>query len=266
MQEKFPELQSIMAVTHTTKKIYGLIGYPLTHSLSMDFFNQKFEAEGIHAIYMNFELDDINRLMEVVSEYPQLDGLNVTTPYKEQVIPFLHALDKTAKAVGAVNVIKFQRGHRENDLQLIGYNSDVIGFGKSIEHFIDSKHQKAMVLGSGGAAKAVTHALKQLGVEILHVSRRKSAATVTYEELTKAMVHDCKIVVNATPLGTYPRVDTFPDFPYRFLTKEHLCYDLVYNPEETLFMKKSKQRGATVKNGQEMLLLQAFSSYEIWTK
>ena len=234
-----------MAALNTTKKLYGLIGYPLAHSFSMDYFNQKFKAEHIDAEYLNFEIEDIGQLMEVISEYPNLDGLNVTAPYKEQVIPYLDSIDDGARNIGAVNVIKFIRNDRENELKLRGYNSDVIGFGKSIEPYIDAKHRQAMVLGSGGASKAVSYALNKFGVEVMHVSRKKSASTVTYEELTKAMVHE---------------------HPYRFLTKEHLCYDLIYNPDETLFMKQSKEHGAEVKNGLEMLLLQGFAAYEIWTK
>lgn len=255
-----------MAALNTTKKLYGLIGYPLAHSFSMDYFNQKFKAEHIDAEYLNFEIEDIGQLMEVISEYPNLDGLNVTVPYKEQVIPYLDSIDDGARNIGAVNVIKFIRNDRENELKLRGYNSDVIGFGKSIEPYIDAKHRQAMVLGSGGASKAVSYALNKFGVEVMHVSRKKSASTVTYEELTKAMVHEHKIIVNTTPLGMFPDVDKCPDFPYRFLTKEHLCYDLIYNPDETLFMKQSKEHGAEVKNGLEMLLLQGFAAYEIWTK
>jgi shikimate dehydrogenase len=247
-------------------KVYGLIGYPLVHSFSKDYFNQKFQSENISAVYINFEIDDINNLMEVISEYPTLDGLNVTAPYKEQVIPFLDSLDDGAKAIGAVNVIRFVRGSKENDFKLVGYNSDAIGFSMSIQPLLNPKRDAALVLGTGGASKAVTYALEHLGVKVTHVSRHKSANTVAYEELTKAMVLSHKIVVDATPLGMYPNVDTAPDFPYRFLTPEHLCYDLVYNPDETLFMKNSKKYGAQVKNGLEMLLLQAFVSYEIWTK
>ena len=244
--------------------LYGLIGYRLGHSFSRDYFNHKFEEEGVNAHYVNFELDDIGEFMEVVSEYPNLCGLNVTTPYKEQVMPYLASLDPDAEAVGAVNVIKFIRDDKGELVELRGYNSDTIGFGRSMEALITPSRDKALVLGTGGAAKAVCHALRKLGVEPQLVSRQKSASTVTYEELTRAMVATAKIVVNATPVGMYPNVDECPDFPYRFLGKEHLCYDLIYNPDETLFMKRSREAGAKVKNGLEMLLLQAFASYEIW--
>lgn len=248
------------------KKIYGLIGYPLGHSLSMSYFNQKFASEGINAEYLNFEIEDIGDLMELIGEYPELCGLNVTAPYKEQVIPYLHDLDETARKVGAVNVIKFIRGGRDNELRLVGYNSDVTGFSRSLEPLLNDQRRSALILGTGGAAKAVAAALEGLNVEPIFVSRRKSAATVAYEELTKAMVHKSLIVVNATPLGMYPNVKATPDFPYRFLTKGHLCYDLIYNPDETEFMKRSKKYGAETKNGLEMLLLQAFVSYEIWNQ
>lgn len=253
-----------MAPSHSSKKLYGLIGYPLAHSFSMDYFNQKFKAENIDAEYLNFEIEDIGHLMEVISEYPNLSGLNVTSPYKEQVIPYLDSIEDSARAIGAVNVIKFIRNDKENELKLRGYNSDVIGFGKSIEPYIDNEHKRAMVLGTGGASKAVSYALNKLGVEVTHVSRKKSASTVIYEEITKAMVHEHKIIINATPLGMFPNVDTCPDFPYRFLTKDHVCYDLIYNPDETLFMRNCQAQGAEVKNGLEMLLLQGFASYEIW--
>lgn len=251
---------------HISKRLYGLIGYPLSHSFSMDYFNQKFEAEHIDAHYLNFEIEDIGQFMEVISEYPTLCGLNVTAPYKEQVISYLDSLDDAAHAIGAVNVIKFIRGSKDNELKLRGYNSDFVGFGKSVEPFIDSTHRKAMVLGTGGASKAVTYALNKLGVEVTHVSRRKSASTVTYEELTKAMIHEHKLIINATPLGMFPKVDNCPDIPYRFLTSDHVCYDLIYNPEETLFMQRAKEHGAQVKNGLEMLLLQAMASYDIWNQ
>lgn len=255
-----------MASILNDKKLYGLIGYPLGHSFSMEFFNEKFESENINAEYMNFEIEDIGQIMEVIAEYPELRGLNVTIPYKEQVLPYLTSIDDAAKAIGAVNVIKITHGQKDNEVQLRGYNSDAIGFMKSIEPFVNESRQKAMVLGTGGASKAVTYALNKLGVEVTHVSRQKSAATHTYDELTKAMVNEHKIIVNTTPLGMFPNVDTCPDFPYRFLSKNHFCYDLVYNPDVTLFMKKSKEAGAEVKNGLEMLLLQAFAAYDIWTK
>ncbi len=254
-----------MAPDFINKAIFGLIGYPLSHSLSMSYFNRKFADENINAAYLNFEIEDIGELMEIFAQYPQLQGLNVTAPYKEQVIPYLSSLHESARQIGAVNVIKVIRGDKDNDLRLVGYNTDIAGFKMSIEPLLDAKRHSAMILGTGGAAKAVECAFRQLGIDVTFVSRRKTAHTVTYEEITKAMVSKNKIIVNATPLGKYPDVDDCPDFPYRFLSHEHLCYDLIYNPDETLFMKKAVARGADVKNGLEMLLLQAFESYKIWT-
>lgn len=256
-----------MKSPHSYKYIYGLIGNPLVHSFSQDFFNQKFLAEEIDAQYINFEIEDLGLLMEIIAEYPNLNGLNVTAPYKEAVIPYLDSLDDDAHEIGAVNVIRFIRDKKTGDLiELRGYNSDVVGFGKTIDSILTPQRTSAMVLGTGGAAKAVRAAFNKHGIDVQLVSRRKSEHTCVYEEITRAMVASYKIIVNATPLGKYPNDDLCPDFPYRFLTKDHICYDLIYNPEETLFMKKSAQYGAETKNGIEMLLLQAFDSYEIWTR
>ena len=246
------------------EKLYGLLGYPLVHSFSQNYFNQKFESENIDAEYINFEIPDVGMLMEVVAENENLNGLNVTIPYKEQVIPFLDEIDPAASEVGAVNVIKFIRG--KDGLRLKGYNSDIIGFTDSIKSLLKPHHQSALVLGTGGAAKAVSYSLRKLGLEVQLVSRRKSANTLVYEELTKNDLKTHKVIVNTTPLGMSPNVDTCPDIPYRYLTSQHLCYDLIYNPDETLFLKNSRLAGAQVKNGLEMLLLQAFASYSIWNQ
>ena len=248
------------------KYVYGLIGYPLVHSFSLDYFNQKFLAEDIDAIYLNFEISDLGQLTELVAEYPNLNGLNVTAPYKEAVIPYLDSLDDDARRIGAVNVIRFIRDAKSGDLlQLRGYNSDVVGFEKTIDGILTPIRTSAMVLGTGGAAKAVKAAFERRGIRVTLVSRRKSEHTLVYEEITRAMVAQHHIIVNATPLGKYPDDDQCPDFPFRFLTCAHLCYDLIYNPEETLFMKRAARYGAQTKNGIEMLLLQAFDSYRIWT-
>ena len=250
------------------KHLYGLIGNPLIHSFSMDFFNQKFLAEDIDAQYLNFEIEDLGLLMEIIAEYPNLNGLNVTAPYKVDVIPYLDSLDDDALAVGAVNVIRFIRDKSNGQLQeLRGYNSDVAGFDNTLDSLLSKERDTAaMVLGTGGAARAVTTALERRGIKVQLVSRRKTEHTVVYEEITRAMVAAHPLIINATPLGKYPDVDQCPDFPYRFLTAGHTCYDLIYNPEETLFMKNSAQQGARTKNGLEMLLLQAFDSYDIWTR
>ncbi|MDM8337074.1 shikimate dehydrogenase family protein [Mediterranea massiliensis] len=245
---------------------YGLIGYPLKHSFSIGYFNEKFEAENIDAQYVNFEIPDIRDFMEVIEENPNLCGLNVTIPYKEQVIPYLDELDKDTAKIGAVNVIKIIRLPK-GKVKLVGYNSDIVGFTQSIEPLLQPHHTKALILGTGGASKAVFHGLDNLGIKATFVSRtKKSDDILTYRELTPEIMQEHTVIVNTTPLGMYPKVDFCPDIPYDQLTPNHLLYDLLYNPNETLFMKKGKEKGAVVKNGLEMLLLQAFASWEIWNK
>jgi shikimate dehydrogenase len=244
---------------------YGLLGYPLGHSFSKNYFNQKFEAEKINAEYLNFEIPNIKNIKEVLKENPDLRGLNVTIPYKEQVIPFLDELDKDASVIGAVNVIKFARGMFGKQ-KLIGFNSDIIGFKQSIAPLLTPKHRKALILGTGGASKAVFHGLKQLGVGSTLVSRKEKEFCITYEEITPEIMKSYTVIVNTTPLGMYPNINSCPNIPYDLLTPDHLLYDLLYNPDETLFMKKGKEKGAVVKNGLEMLLLQAFASWEIWQR
>lgn len=248
-----------------TCKIYGLIGFPLTHSFSKTYFNNKFESENINAEYLNFEIPDIGDLMEVVAEYPDLCGLNVTIPYKEQVIPYMDEMDADAAAIGAVNVIKFIRS-KGDDLRFKGYNSDIVGFSDSIRPLLTPYRDKALVLGTGGASKAVVRGLQNLGVESQLVSRNKKEGVITYGEIDAEIMATHKIIVNTTPLGMYPHVDECPDIPYGLLTPQHLCYDLLYNPDVTLFMKRAREMGAEVKNGLEMLLLQAFESWRIWNE
>ena len=245
---------------------YGLIGYPLKHSFSKNYFNEKFKTENIDAEYVNFEIADISDFKRIIDENPTLCGMNVTIPYKQQVIPFLDELDPaTAKRIGAVNVIKIIREGKKN--RLVGYNSDIIGFTKSIEPYLQPFHKKALILGTGGASKAVLCGLEDLGLDCTFVSRtKKSPEILTYQELTSEVMNDYSVIVNCTPVGMYPEVDFCPDIPYECLTPNHLLYDLLYNPNETLFMKKGADRGATVKNGLEMLLLQAFESWEIWNR
>ncbi len=243
---------------------YGLIGYPLKHSFSIVYFNEKFKAENIDAEYVNFEIPRIEEFMEVVEENPNLCGLNVTIPYKEQVIPYLDELDKDTAKIGAVNVIKIIR-QPKGKTKLVGYNSDIIGFTRSIEPLLTPVHTHALILGTGGASKAIHRGLENLGVKATFVSRtKKNDEVLTYRELTPEVMRQYKVIVNCTPVGMYPKVDECPDIPYDLLTPEHLLYDLLYNPDETLFMKKGRAQGATVKNGLEMLLLQAFAAWEIW--
>ena len=246
-------------------KKYGLLGYPLGHSFSRNYFNQKFEAERIDAEYLNFEIPEIKEIKNVIKENPELNGLNVTIPYKEQVIPYLDDLDEDARQIGAVNVIKFSKG-LFGKVKLKGYNSDIIGFKQSIEPLLKEHHRKALILGTGGASKAVFQGLKQLGVASTFVSRKAKEYCITYEEITPKVMEQYTVIVNTTPLGMYPNVNACPDIPYDLLTSDHLLYDLLYNPDETLFMRKGKEKGAVVKNGLEMLLLQAFAAWEIWQK
>ncbi len=244
---------------------YGLLGYPLGHSFSKDYFNQKFEAENIDAKYVNFEIPNIKDIKNVLKENPELKGLNVTLPYKEQVIPFLDDLDGDARVIGAVNVIKFV-GTRFGGTKLVGYNSDILGFKRSIEPLLNDTHRKALILGTGGASKAVFQGLKQLGVEATLVSRKFKDGCITYEDITADMMRERTVIVNTTPLGMFPNINSCPNIPYDCLTSGHLLYDLLYNPDETLFMKRGKEYGAATKNGLEMLLLQAFAAWKIWQK
>lgn len=245
-------------------KKYGLIGYPLGHSFSKNYFNEKFHSENIDAEYVNFEIPSIGELPSVLLKNPDLVGLNVTIPYKEQVISYLDELDEAAAAIGAVNVIKISS--RKGKTILKGYNSDVIGFTQSIGPMLEPQHTKALVLGTGGASKAVCYGLKTLGVEPQLVSRTAREGVLTYADLTPEIMDIYKVIVNCTPVGMYPQADLFPPIPYECLTPRHLLYDLLYNPDTTLFMKKGADRGATTKNGLEMLLLQAFGAWEIWNQ
>ena len=245
-------------------KKFGLIGYPLGHSFSKNFFNEKFYSENIHAEYVNFEIPDIKEIHTVLASNPDLKGLNVTIPYKEQVIPFLDDMDPDAAAIGAVNVIRIIR--QKGKTQLIGYNSDIIGFMQSIEPLLESQHKKALILGTGGSSKAIFHGLNKLGVESKFVSRTPKPGMFTYEDLTKEVMDEYKVIVNCTPVGMYPRADEYPNIPYEYITPNHLLYDLLYNPDTTLFMKKGADKGAVTKNGLERWLLQSFASWDIWNQ
>lgn len=215
--------------------------------------------------YVNFEIPEINDFMEVIEENPNLCGLNVTIPYKEQVIPFLDELDKDTAKIGAVNVIKIIRTPKRK-IKLVGYNSDIIGFSQSIQPLLQPYHKKALILGTGGSSKAIYSWPKNLGIDSVFVSRTKKEGMLTYEELTPEVMAEHTVIVNCTPVGMYPKVDFCPAIPYELLTPNHLLYDLLYNPNITLFMKKGEEHGAVTKNGLEMLLLQAFAAWEIWNK
>ena len=245
-------------------KKFGLLGYPLGHSFSKNFFNEKFHSEGIDAEYLNFEIPSITEIQSVLLGNPELSGLNVTIPYKEQVIPYLDEIDPDAAAIGAVNVIRIIR--QKGKVKLKGYNSDIIGFMESIEPLLESHHKKALILGTGGSSKAIFHGLKKLGIEAKFVSRTPKQGMFTYEDLTSEVMDEYKVIVNCTPVGMYPRADEYPNIPYQYITPNHLLYDLLYNPNTTLFMKKGADKGAVTKNGLEMLLLQAFASWDIWNE
>lgn len=244
--------------------IYGLIGYPLEHSFSISYFNEKFQNEGIRAKYVNFEIPTIENLQEILASTPNLKGLNVTIPYKQKVISYLDFVSPEARAIGAVNVIRVE--HRGKEVILKGYNSDVIGFTQSIEPMLESFHKKALILGTGGAAKAIDFGLKSLGLETVFVSRFERPGTVMYKNLTPEDIQEYNVIVNCTPCGMFPHTNECPALPYEAMDSHTLLYDLIYNPDKTMFMHKGRERGATVKNGLEMLLLQAFASWEFWNK
>ena len=255
-------------------KLLGLIGYPLSHSFSKKYFTQKFEKEGLTHDwqYELFPIETIEKFLELIQTYspPKSDGqlylagLNVTIPYKEAVIPFLDILHETAKEIGAVNCIKFSEG------KLVGYNTDYFGFQKSLLGLLDGAHLKgdleALILGTGGSAKAVAYALKDLKIPYLYVSRRPSEKGLTYEELDNAILKTHRLLINTTPLGMSPHTEGCPPIPYETLDESFFMYDLVYNPVETTFLKNGKARGAKVKNGLDMLHFQAEKGWEIWNE
>lgn len=243
--------------------IYGLIGYPLKHSFSRKFFTGKFERENIDAQYLNFEIEDASLFPSIIEQYPNIKGLNVTIPYKEKVIHYLDDLDSQAAAVGAVNVIKIICKGTHTVLK--GYNSDVIGFQNSIAPFVSNGiHKKALILGTGGASKAVKKGLENLGLETIYISRTFGEGRFLYSDIDENMLREYTVIVNTSPLGTYPDVHEAPDIPYHLLGTANMLYDLVYNPDETKFLRLGKKQGAVVKNGAEMLELQAIAAWEIW--
>jgi shikimate dehydrogenase len=239
---------------------FGLIGYPLSHSFSQRFFTDKFREEGImDCVYENFPLENIDVLRSVLEQYTDLEGLNITIPYKEKVIPYLHHQNDVVKQIGACNCIKFVNG------ELHGYNTDVIGFENSLRPLLENYHNKALVLGTGGAAKAIYFVLEKLGIHYLEVSRNPfSGRQISYEQVTPALLEDHTLIINTTPLGMYPHVEECPPLPYQALTARHYLFDLVYNPAKTLFLQQGEAQGAVVKNGADMLVIQAEESWRIW--
>jgi len=245
--------------------LYGIIGSPLTHSFSKEYFRDKFRKEGItDSEYRNFQLNSISELPGLVDSLPTLIGLNVTIPYKEEVLPFLNKIHPEAKEIGAVNTIKIIR--EKSSFSMIGYNTDAYGFRSSLlSEWKAEKHMKALILGSGGASKAVHFALYKMGFEIFVVSRTKNIqGYLAYSDLTEAFMNEIQLVVNTTPLGMFPETEKLPPIPYQFLGREHILFDLIYNPAKTLFLTRGEEQGTKIINGLQMLNQQAEKSWSIW--
>jgi len=242
---------------------YGLIGYPLSHSFSKTYFAEKFAKSNIRDCqYDNFPIASILEFPALIATQKDLRGLNVTIPYKQQVISFLHEMNEVVKKTGACNCIKII------DQKLYGFNTDVIGFEQSLLEYLQPHHRHALILGTGGAAKAVEYVLGKLGISYLHVGRTASVDNniLSYDRLDEKVISTHKLIINTTPLGTFPEIQTYPDIPYGFLSKEHYLFDLVYNPSLTIFLEKGQRQGAVIKNGYDMLILQAEESWRIWNE
>jgi shikimate dehydrogenase len=247
-------------------RLFGLIGFPLSHSFSEKYFEKKFARDTItDASYKLFPLEDISLLPELIEQYTDLEGLNITIPHKIQAMPFMQHIDKEAVETGAINCVKI---HRDGaGIKLSGFNTDIYGFRQSLLPVLKPHHQHALVLGTGGASRAVWYVLDKLGIHYKCVSHtKKEAGILRYWQLTKEIIETNTLIINSTPLGMFPETNAFPDIPYQFINKEHLLFDLIYNPDETKFLKKGKEAGATIKNGMEMLELQAEKSWEIWNE
>lgn len=242
-------------------KTYGLIGQNISYSFSKDYFTKKFETENIQqAVYVNFDLESIGHFSEFFNTPNTIKGLNVTIPYKEVIIPYLDKVSSKATRIGAVNTIKVTKKGK-----LKGYNTDEYGFRKAILPFLKKHHEKALILGTGGASKAIAYALKKLHIPYQFVSR-KTGNDYNYDSLTETVIKAHLIIINCTPLGTFPNINDCPDIPYNAISNKHLLFDLIYNPEETTFLKKGKKNGAITCNGLKMLELQAEKSWRIWNK
>lgn len=243
--------------------LYGLVGRRLGHSFSRGFFHEKFSAMHLPADYINIEIPEIGELTDVVARTPNLAGFNVTVPYKEAIIPLLDAIEGDAREIGAVNTVKVERNDHDGAIRLRGFNTDCEGFRSTLPRQA-AEWTAALVLGTGGAAKAVCHALRTMGIEPLTVSRRQGCGDLTYGDLTEAIVGKAQLIVNATPAGMWPDVGECPPFPLWLIDSRHFCYDLIYNPAETEFMRRACTRGASVKNGLDMLYAQANASWLLW--
>ena len=245
-----------------TNKKFGLIGKDISYSFSKKYFTEKFSKELFDdCTYENFDIPNIEEFPNVLKDNPDLKGLNVTIPYKEAIIPFLDTMSDKAFRIGAVNVIRFTKKGN-----LKGYNSDWYGFKKTLEPLLQPHHKKALILGTGGASKAVAFALDQLGIFYTFVSREATENAIDYNRINTTTFDNFQIIINCTPLGTSPNTKEFPPIPYEFFTEKHIAFDLIYNPEETQFLKKAKKKGATIKNGYEMLVFQAEKAWTIWNK
>ncbi|MFC0605389.1 shikimate dehydrogenase family protein [Winogradskyella pulchriflava] len=241
---------------------FGLVGRDISYSFSRDYFAKKFKQEDLPHSYVNFDLQSIDELDAIIRNTENLKGLNVTIPYKEDVIPILDDLDKRARKIGAVNTIRITRYQK-----LIGYNTDYYGFKKSLQPHLKKYHKRALILGTGGASKAIAHALKKLKISYDYVSRsEKEGVKFLYSDLTEDIISSYSIIINCTPIGTFPNVNVCPDIPYDAITEKHILYDLIYNPEQTKFLSCGDIKGATTINGLEMLKLQAEKSWKIWNK
>lgn len=242
-------------------KTFGLIGRNISYSFSEGYFNDKFKKKGLdNYVYSNFDIKDIDQLPKIVEYTEKLKGLNVTIPYKEEVIPLLNELSKTASIIGAVNTIKITKKG------LKGYNTDHYGFKKALKPLLEPHHKKALILGTGGASKAVAYALRKMQIEYDFVSRTGDDVIFSYEDLNEDIFDDYQIIINTTPLGTFPKIEECPPLNYDLFTNKHIAFDLVYNPSETEFLKRAAQNGAVTKNGYDMLVHQAEKAWEIWNK
>lgn len=242
---------------------YGLIGKNIEYSFSRNYFNKKFkDAEDSKSIYTNFDLNHISQFTEIFNQHSNITGLNVTIPYKQSVIPYLDSLSKKAKKIGAVNTIRITKNGN-----LKGYNTDWYGFYHSLKPLLNNKiHKKALILGTGGASKAIEYALQKLSISYLFVSRQEQEGAITYTDLNPQVMQEYTIIINTTPLGAFPDTKQYPPLPYAYISKNHIAYDLIYNPEKTVFLHQAEQQGAIIKNGYEMLILQAEKAWKIWNK
>lgn len=242
-------------------KLFGLIGKKIDYSFSKKYFTERFAHTGANdCSYENFDLTSIEEFKTILAKHPDLCGLNVTIPYKETIIPYLDELSQKAQKIGAVNVIRLKKG------KLKGYNSDAYGFRKSLKPLLQPQHKKALILGTGGAAKAVAFALDELDILYSFASRQTDSNTISYQHINATTFDNFQIFINCTPLGTYPNTKECPDLPYEYFNSQHLAYDLIYNPEETQFLKRAKSRGALTQNGFKMLVFQAEKAWRIWNK